>query len=636
MKKIYIFIVILITVLVNSVSVASERDLRFETEVATILNSLGLFNGISDSDYDLDREASRVEAVVMIIRLMGKEKEALSKNYSHPFEDVPSWADKYIGYAYANNIVNGVSPTEFGNNSINCTTYLTYMLRALGYSDFCNTDFCWNDPYDLAIRINLLPSVVDRENFIRADMVCISYAALNTRTKTNGNFLCVNLINDGVIRQELFNVCYDFGLLNRKNDYINEIESEALEEPINIIPSNEIITNGNTQIENKPKEDYKPNLVDNGWSKEKITSFLKNMSEELEDTVIIIMGTDRYGNTSSGTGFFINYENFAITNYHVVKDCSTLAVAIIDGPQYCSAYVVSYDVENDLAIIYVDGADNYEVLKLEMQYNEYDYTFTCGFPKNELETSSDILIYKTTSGIIKEKSIIINGKSYIGVNNDTTHGNSGGPLMNSEYGVIGVVTMKDTIGNMIYAVPSEKIVNLVNRTNFDSFIKMLPKKYNISKGVLKEKYINSSIRNEVLFNLRFFEDEEFSILSTKGILREITEFKPTMLVNSAIGEYYNSNGMYYSSMRTIQEYSTGKVYIDISGYIEITQMALDGKGITIPYSIYNGNVLVDSGSINIYCKGETVGSFVRFSEKIYVPIVLSPSGNYEIRLGNKY
>ena len=66
-----------------------------ETKAAALIK-LGLFKGVSESDFDLDRAPTRVEAMVMMIRTLGKEAEALEMGGTHPFTDVPAWADTVI------------------------------------------------------------------------------------------------------------------------------------------------------------------------------------------------------------------------------------------------------------------------------------------------------------------------------------------------------------------------------------------------------------------------------------------------------------------------------------------------------------------------------------------------------------
>lgn len=175
--------------------------------LAEELHSLGLFLGVDDTgkNFELDRSATRVQGLVMLIRLLGKEEAALSGTWSHPFQDVPAWADPYVGYAFENGLTNGVSDTEYDSDSaITVNMYLTYVLRALGYSD-AEGDFDWREPYALATEAGVLPSVVDRENFLRGDMVVISAAALGATMKNSRQTLAEKLVAEGAFTQAQYN-----------------------------------------------------------------------------------------------------------------------------------------------------------------------------------------------------------------------------------------------------------------------------------------------------------------------------------------------------------------------------------------------------------------------------------------------
>lgn len=58
------------------------------TNCADALHEMGLFSG-TDKGYELDRAPTRAESAVMLVRLLGGEKEATEKNYKTPFTDVP-------------------------------------------------------------------------------------------------------------------------------------------------------------------------------------------------------------------------------------------------------------------------------------------------------------------------------------------------------------------------------------------------------------------------------------------------------------------------------------------------------------------------------------------------------------------
>lgn len=164
---------------------------------ATALKQLGLFKGVSDTDFALNRAPTRTEALIMLIRAMGKETEALGGSWKHPFTDVESWADKYVGYAYEKGLTKGVSATEFGTENAGSDMYLTFMLRALGYDD-SKGDFTWDAPDTLAASVGILPEGVDTANFLRADVARISWAALEAKLKDGNQTLSQKLMEINV------------------------------------------------------------------------------------------------------------------------------------------------------------------------------------------------------------------------------------------------------------------------------------------------------------------------------------------------------------------------------------------------------------------------------------------------------
>ncbi len=170
---------------------------------ATALKQLGLFKGVSDTDFALDRAPTRTEALIMLIRAMGKESEALSGTWSHPFTDVDSWADKYVGYGYEKGLTKGVSATEFGTGNAGSDMYLTFMLRALGYDD-SKGDFTWDAPDTLAKAVGILPDSVDTSNFLRADVAVVSWAALEADLKTGMQRLAKKLIAENVFTSDAY------------------------------------------------------------------------------------------------------------------------------------------------------------------------------------------------------------------------------------------------------------------------------------------------------------------------------------------------------------------------------------------------------------------------------------------------
>ncbi|MBQ6847240.1 MAG: hypothetical protein IJO61_08925 [Oscillospiraceae bacterium] len=193
---------------------AADRDFSREEKLATQLKALGLFKGVSETDFALNRAPTRVEALVMLIRLLGKEEAAMNTTETHPFTDVPAWADKYVAYAYGEKLTNGISETKFGSGNVaSAEMYLTFVLRALGYSDGEGGDFVWSSPYKLAEDAGLLKGSPDCDSFLRADVVLISYAALGSKIKGSDKTLGNALIDAGAFTSDAFNQNFDISLI---------------------------------------------------------------------------------------------------------------------------------------------------------------------------------------------------------------------------------------------------------------------------------------------------------------------------------------------------------------------------------------------------------------------------------------
>lgn len=209
MKR-FLCIVLLIFMLLpclSTVSIGAESQiLPFgETRMADALKQMGLFLG-TENGYELDRAPTRAEAIVMLVRLLGKENEARNGTWSTPFTDVPEWAEKFVGYAYENNLTKGISEDKFGTDEfVNAAQYLTFVLRALEYSDTAG-DFIWNQSDTLAIKLNIINkgdfSNLEKDIFLRKDIVSISYRALSVIMKNSKKALVNKLIEQGVVHRE--------------------------------------------------------------------------------------------------------------------------------------------------------------------------------------------------------------------------------------------------------------------------------------------------------------------------------------------------------------------------------------------------------------------------------------------------
>ena len=173
---------------------------------ADALYALGLVGGYGKNadgsvNFALGEKLTRAQAFVLVVRFVGAEKDATTSVQSHPFTDVPAWANPYIGYVYANGITKGVSETRFDPDTpVSEAAFLTIMLRVLGYNDGTG-DFKWDDPYTLAQSVGIVDAKADTFNRGSAFVIC--YRAL-TATVKSGNSIAEQLIAKGVFTKEAY------------------------------------------------------------------------------------------------------------------------------------------------------------------------------------------------------------------------------------------------------------------------------------------------------------------------------------------------------------------------------------------------------------------------------------------------
>ena len=166
---------------------------------ADALNALGLFQGTGEG-YELDRAPTRAEALVMLIRLLGREGEAKEFTGSCPLTDVAGrWMAPYVGWAYEHGITKGVSGEAFDPDSkASAKMYATFMLRALEYSEYLG-HFSYNTAVEDAAGLGIAPAEGYKGEFTRGDAVLMSYKALTAPCASGEGSLLELLINKGTV-----------------------------------------------------------------------------------------------------------------------------------------------------------------------------------------------------------------------------------------------------------------------------------------------------------------------------------------------------------------------------------------------------------------------------------------------------
>ena len=183
---------------------ASEDTAARMQHTAEALKYLTLFRG-SDKGFELDRAPTRMEAVIMLVRLLGKENEALAGEWSHPFTDAPTWqnAAEYLGYAYTSGLTRGTSATAFSpNEPASARECVTLTLRALGYTD-SQEGSLWDRWETQANEIGLIPAAMTTgSGFTRGDAVLLYYNALSCPLYGSTMNLTDSLVEAGIFASD--------------------------------------------------------------------------------------------------------------------------------------------------------------------------------------------------------------------------------------------------------------------------------------------------------------------------------------------------------------------------------------------------------------------------------------------------
>ena len=180
--------------------------------MASALKALSLFKGTNTGygdGFDLEVAPTRIQALIMLIRLLGEEDEALACTSPAPFTDISAgyWGRPYIAYACEKGYTNGVEGNKFATDRATSEgMYVEFILRALGYSDTTQTDV--STAADRALSAGVLTAgecaALRANDFLRADVAYLSWYALGAPLPGGALTLHEKLENAGVFPAEAY------------------------------------------------------------------------------------------------------------------------------------------------------------------------------------------------------------------------------------------------------------------------------------------------------------------------------------------------------------------------------------------------------------------------------------------------
>ena len=174
--------------------------------------------------------------------------------------------------------------------------------------------------------------------------------------------------------------------------------------------------------------------------------------------------------TTGGTGFMIDAKGYLVTNAHVVRNAKTVVVQNKKGDNF-NARVVFTDFAKDLVILKIedDSFKNltpvpYGISKASSDLAESIYTL--GYPRN------DEMVYG--QGYLSAKTGLNGDSLSCQITIAANPGNSGGPVLNHNGEVVGVLSTRQVSAEgVVFAIQSKYIYTVLNDLKkFDTSMKV--------------------------------------------------------------------------------------------------------------------------------------------------------------------
>jgi S1-C subfamily serine protease len=139
---------------------------------------------------------------------------------------------------------------------------------------------------------------------------------------------------------------------------------------------------------------------------------------------------------SSGSGFFVSNEGHVLTSNHVIEDCTKIGVSM-DQEEPADARAVARDATNDLALLSTTlKPPTVATLRSGLRLGESVAAF--GFPHADVRARSGNFTMGNATALVG----IGDDSRYLQVSAPVQAGSSGGPLLDQNGNLVGIVTYK--------------------------------------------------------------------------------------------------------------------------------------------------------------------------------------------------
>lgn len=243
------------------------------------------------------------------------------------------------------------------------------------------------------------------------------------------------------------------------------------------------------------------------------------IAQEYGPSVVYIATYDRKGELHSiGSGFFVSQDGIIATNYHVIQGSFAGAVKTSTGKRYKDVYILSYDIDKDVALLQVNENNASAVTIGDPDTaKQGDEVITIGNPEGLQNTVSDGII-----SAIRE----VEGTSVFQITCPISKGSSGGPLFNLNGEVVGLTTLMWATGqNLNFAIPISVLTPLLHNQS----------KLSLAEKALKDK-------DKLLLDYKERQKASSKLEPEDALFEEASDFYKMAKAATKYPEYFESSG----------------------------------------------------------------------------------------------
>jgi len=610
-----------------------------------LLAYLGIFDEYKDKSFELEKDITRAELVVMIVKMLGYDDIAIEASASKKFSDIPSdhWAKNYIYTAFQLNLIGGYSDGTFRpDDIIAIEQVLKIVLNILGYEYNAEAVGGYPTGYfviakEKRIMQNVTASLGD--NLDLGDAIHILYNTLNAyplKQESYGNKNIKRTVQNETLLYSIHNILRVKGRVTATGDTGINGESRIFQNEVEI--DNVIYKAGN--VDANPFLGYLVNaFVFENKSKE--TKTLLHIESQNGKNSFIEIETDDMQKITGDVKSKIIYEYIDNTDNSSLKKATVSETADVIYNGIADPHFVLSDLKPNMGRVVLLDYDSDQ---------EYDVVFVTNYFNVVVDK-----VYPSTYKIIDKnnpnRKIELNPKSNeysLSIKKDNKSVKFGVIL---EGDVISIAESKDTFNKKISViVSSDKINGVVTEKGLNDGIetaKINDTDYKIDTTIVKPiKLSDDGI---------FFLDYTGRIVYLDVIVTEfqygylLEAAKPNGVANGLLMKIFNLDGEWkvYNTRISIEFNNIPKtsfetVYDDASvtslsgmerkAIPQLIMFKLDGQGRisgiktvgkTIDFVKRDGNLSLEYCSVNIsfqsmiYFKEDTKILFISDKEEEY-------------------